>query len=157
MFRILFQLLPTRSDGVDWDDPSLHLGKRNGAGLYCWDCRVTLCTDGTDAIHLGKAVWLDTCPRCNKCKEDSYPSRFDRVAPETTALIAPAKPTGVAHCCSFTWAQDPHKALEVLNARPEELLVEDEYHTRFKSIDFLSMLNNMCPIHLEKSIGVRFS
>lgn len=36
------------------DDPKYHIGKRSAAGLYCWDCRITLCKGGESAIHRGQ-------------------------------------------------------------------------------------------------------
>ena len=28
------------------DNPKYHIGKRSAAGLYCWDCHITLCKGG---------------------------------------------------------------------------------------------------------------
>jgi hypothetical protein len=59
----------------------IHIGKRSAAGLYCFDCEVTLCKNGEDAIHQGSSGWYNTCPKCGK--------------------------VGLDTCTSFTWAIDP--------------------------------------------------
>lgn len=150
-----------RSKGFDEDDPKYHLGKRSGAGLYCWDCRVTLCSEGEESIHSGSNTFLSACPKCGKTEEDNIPSRFDRLA-DTEAEYVPEeadyrKPTGVAGCCSFTWAQDPDQALAIMMERPNEILVEDEYGRAYTGEEFLKLLDASCPVHIHKMIGQRFS
>jgi hypothetical protein len=174
-------VLPTgveiyRGTGLDRHDPNYHLGKRSAAGPYCWDCNITLCIQGNNRIHFSswknkEKEWYTACPKCKKCEEDNFPNRFERVTGEPQKVVAAnplmvelglnkpnrKRPTGVAGCSSFSWAQDPRKVLDVLKARPEELLVEDEYGQTYKGIDFLNMLDTQCPIHFEDSIGQQFS
>lgn len=43
------------------DDPAVHVGKRSAAGLYCWDCGVTLCKAGIQGVHSsGQPLLTDT-------------------------------------------------------------------------------------------------
>lgn len=44
-----WKTLPKEFKGKDnsEESPYIHIGKRSGAGLYCKDCGVTLCTRGT--------------------------------------------------------------------------------------------------------------
>lgn len=164
-------VLPTgktvyRSSGIDHMDPNYHLGKRSGAGFYCWDCRITLCKEGPEGIHKGsikddpRLRWFDACPKCGKTKQDNYPSRYDRVVDEEGARPEEDDyrvPTGVAYACSFSWAQDADMALNIMMERPEEVLVEDEYGRTYKGIEFVKMLHASCPIHLNHFVGQQFS
>lgn len=69
----------TKNEKIDHMDPEFHIGKRSAAGLYCWDCDITLCKDGKEFVHHvkkgiknGKTVPLDSidiygmeiCPTC---------------------------------------------------------------------------------------------
>ena len=89
------------------DDPETHIGKRSAAGLYCWDCKLTLCIGGEAKIHEGNSRWHKKCPKCGKepIKEGFENSAGGRELGFNTAKPAPK--TGAASCSSFSWAMKP--------------------------------------------------
>lgn len=143
--------------GYDDMDPDVHLGKRSGAGRFCWDCMVTLNKGGNAAIHMGRSDWHPACPKCNKTEKDNYPTRFDKVVDFEKEVVTDARPKGIAPCCSFSWAQDPDGVLIILKERPNEPLVIDEYDVPYTGMEFGMMLHNSCPVHFVDSVGTRFS
>ena len=52
------------------DEIDRHIGKRSAAGYFCWDCGLSLCAAGHDAVHNGKTVFLDKCPVCGQAKQE---------------------------------------------------------------------------------------
>jgi len=50
------------------ENPGILIGVRRSAGLYCWDCKLTLCKGGDEAIHKkgDDSLWHEKCPRCGK-------------------------------------------------------------------------------------------
>jgi hypothetical protein len=143
----------------DSEHPSIHLGKRSAAGLYCWDDDVTLCTAGNEGIHMGLAFHA-TCPVCGKGPEPFVAFREGPAAVELGfAKPNTARPTGVRGASSFTWAQDPAPALRACRSRrgrPKALIV-DEYGRDMTGPEFLEMLESNCPIQFTTSIGSWFS
>ena len=135
------------------DDPIWHIGKRSAAGMFCWDCGITLCEEGPGKIHSGRGNWFDSCPRCGKAKEKET---LDRSAPGrelgfNTGL--PQKKCGVKSCSSFTWAMSP-KNIESL--KPRQRGIEDEYGRKYTLLQFKKILEE-CPIQFHDSIGMEFS
>lgn len=125
-----------------WDEPDAtedrkHIGKRSGAGPYCWTCRRTMCVDGEAAVHLGRSAWYDKCPGCGATRE-ADPSTGQK---------------GLGYACSFTWAEEPDEVLTqcALEARA----VVDEYERRLTGREFLSMLKG-CPIWFLDLVGKEF-
>jgi len=73
---------------IDHMDPEFHIGKRSAAGMYCWNCGLTLCKDGEEFVHHNKkdvvdgktypadAVFADyrtvKCKECGQMKKLSY-------------------------------------------------------------------------------------
>lgn len=47
-----------------------HIGKRSAAGLYCWDCGITLCKDREAGNHLSESKWFEACHKCGKKREE---------------------------------------------------------------------------------------
>lgn len=48
-----------------WDEPDAtgdrkHIGKRSGAGAYCWTCKRTMCIDGEKVRKLAFAEIVDS-------------------------------------------------------------------------------------------------
>jgi len=134
-----------------------HIGKRSVAGLYCWDCKKTLCIDGLNHIHENwnptkhnKPRWFQNCPDCGATYNDN------NELPEATAIeLGFSKPTllpksGVGTCSSFTWAIEP---AQVLFHKGE---IEDEYKDWYSISEFLQMIETQCPIQFEL-IGETFS
>ncbi len=124
-----------------------HIGKRSAAGWYCWDCGITLCKDGNEAIHQGTSGWHKQCPECNTNipAETLVNSSAGRELGFNTD--PPQKKTGVASCSSFTWAISNSKL---------RCVVADEYGRTFTAEQFRAMLEE-CPIQYTQSIGREFS
>lgn len=146
--------IPVSVDGMD---PRIHIGKRSAAGLYCWDCGVSLCKGGEAGIHYSKHDWYDACPKCGKTRTPS-----DRIAGPVAVELGFAKPaqqrpSGVEGCASFSWAQDPERVRAICAARPSEALVVNEYGDESTGAEFLAMLEINCPVQSTEWIGVAFS
>ncbi len=131
-------------------DQQIHIGKRSAAGLFCWDCGISLHPHGHNEIHSGRSKMLGKCPVCDKkpqkeTLETSTSGRelgFNKNVPE--------KKTGVASCSSFTWAISPVKFSHFkINMR-----IEDEYSRIIKN--FSDVLSE-CPVKFFHSIGKQFS
>jgi hypothetical protein len=163
-----FYVTGHRYDG----DPQFHVGKRSAAGLYCWDCRVTLCAGGEDQIASGKSPWHETCPRCGKSQteetlEASSAGRelgFNKSEPEAK--------TGVRSASAFTWAMDGetfarilvpatecptcHQSLPAPGTEHPYEPICDEYGRLYTGEQFGAVLAE-CPIVFHAMVGVEFS
>jgi hypothetical protein len=127
------------------DDPKYHIGKRSAAGLYCWDCGVTLCKQGNEGIHESRSGWHEQCPICGKLpiKEGWDESSAGRELGFNKN--PPKQKNGVASCSSFTWARELGKVQRIV----------DEYGREFTRDAFLEMLKE-CPVQF-KLCGSFFS
>ena len=157
---------PKKADSMD---PEWHIGKRSAAGLYCWDCKRTLCRDGEARIHYsggrGNTLmangtadeWLKACPECGK----KYTPRKDMPTAAAVELVFASaragQPVGVHSCCSFSWAQPPLDVMTRCHRAGKRKCVEDEYGQKMSGIEFLDMLQANCPVRYTNSIGVCFS
>lgn len=134
-----------------------HLGKRSAAGLFCWDCGITLCKEGPEQVHKGhrphEDYWHKACPKCRK----RPPDRF-RLNSSLTPL-RPGEGVGVNSCCSWTWATDPTTLEELLWAALMETsfgkVIRNEYGEEFTYDEFLIVVRD-CPIHFTDNIGLEF-
>ena len=142
-----FYLIGHRCD----DSPEYHIGKRSAVGLYCFDCRQTLCKDGEAGIHTGKSEWHDRCPQCG-----CTPIK-ETLDQGTSGLeLGFAKPykknerAGVRSASSFTWAMNPYK---LIGRRK----VVDEYGRVYGIKKFKEQVLDNCPIQFFDSIGREFS
>jgi len=128
-----------------------HLGKRAAAGLYCWDCRVTLCREGESRIHTtpSQTGWYAACPSCGRAPEE------ERLVDSAAGCELGFKSTmpqpeyGVIGCASFSWAVEP-RSLETVEA------IVDEYGNKYTFHEFVVMLEE-CQIQHLDLIGVGFS
>lgn len=143
-----------------------HIGKRSAAGSYCWDCGITLCKGGNEAVHMGyrssahesgckgdlacMCGWHKTCPKCGKnlIKEDFNTSSAGRELGFNKSK--PKKKTGVATCSSFSWAINPEK-FKISQVQ----YVRDEYKRKYTRKEFQDVLSE-CPIQYTNSIRVAF-
>jgi len=128
------------------DGEKEHIGKRSGAGPYCWDCRRTLCIGGEYEVHQmsGRGSFFKECPGCGKSLSGSV-------------ISSKAPPSGVLSSCSFIWAINPEKAVFHLGQHARELCVEDEYGKKYSGAEFMIMLESQCPIRFFDRIGKEFS
>jgi hypothetical protein len=83
----------------DEEEIQHHIGKRSAAGPYCYECGTTLCSRGSDQVHMGRDMtnWLDECPSCGAKSSHRIPHEE----------IPPNHP--VRNCCSFTWTLFKHE------------------------------------------------
>jgi len=152
------------------DSPDFHIGKKSAAGLYCWDCGLTLCKAGGYGIHQGRGAddWHKICPKCHKAptEENLAQSAAGR---ELGFNKGPyQRKTGVASCSSFRWAMKP-SAFENARAKPRlfcpccnapfeapEKFIENEYGELFTLEEFEAILKE-CPVVFLDSVGTQFS
>lgn len=142
--------------GLTWpdpEDPQVHIGKRSAAGLYCWDCKRTLCNSGPSHVHFGSSNWAARCPTCGA--EPSREPLDESSAGLELGFAQPrqGRPTGVRSCSSFSWAQDPAAVRATCLARPDEPIIEDEYGRPHTCVGFLDMIEANCPLQFTHSIG----
>ena len=131
-------------------NPKYHIGKRSAAGLYCWDCGVTLCKWGEMGVHLGDSNWFKSCPKCGgkPIKEGLSDGSAGR---ELGFNKTPYKrKKGVASCSSFTWCMRPEEFFK------KNVIIWDEYRRSFTKDEFLKILDE-CPIQYSHLIGEWFS
>jgi hypothetical protein len=141
----------------DSGDPKYHVGKRSAAGLYCWDCGVTLCTGGEEGIHYSQHGWHDKCPQCGQERIDE--GVFGGAAGRELGFNkeTPQRKTGVQSCASFSWGIDrgdvEKKAKRIQRYRMHGIV--DEYGQGYTWEEFLQVLEE-CPVQSTRSIGVWF-
>lgn len=135
-----------------------HIGKRSAAGLYCWDCKMTLRRGGESLVHhsdygpfefKGRDMeWFEKCTKCGGSPRSEGISE-GALGRELGFNKTPyEKKTGVSSCSSFSWAIDP-KTLK-------SYIIKDEYGRRFTRAEFFQMLEE-CPIRFYDMIGKEFS
>lgn len=165
-----FYVAGYEQSGHDPMDPAVHIGKRSAAGRYCWDCRVTLCRDGTRGLHQSPRVprrpgedvgtlfarylaaqascWYECCPTCGAApsSETLATSAAGRELGFNDGPPAPRR--GVQSCSSFSWAMEPSRVEGIEQ-------IEDEYGRTYTRAEFLAVLDE-CPIQFTHSIGEWF-
>lgn len=148
-----------------------HIGKRSAAGMYCWDCGVSLCKRGAKYVHHGPSRgvrhhpdghvdwshyqedhdldWHKVCPKCGKAREEEADggTGFRELGFNKTT---PRKKTGVASCSSFSWAIAPESWPKLCRC------VWDEYGRKYTKAEFRQVLEE-CPIQFTELIGRDFS
>jgi hypothetical protein len=100
----------------DCDDTGnvlIHIGKRSAAGLYCYECGITLNKFGTDHLHdCNFSEWYEVCPICGR------------------------KGTPI---CSFRWTMLRQKWLieKLANEGCRQYLIVDENDEEYTPLEFL--------------------
>lgn len=122
------------------DKPIIHIGKINAAGLFCWDCGVSLCASGNHKVHCHQQWWLDECPICGQ-----------RPGKENSGNGSVSRKHGVKNCASFSWAISPSRFKD-LRETPN-LCIRNEYGELIE--DFQAILEE-CPIMFFDNIGKEF-
>lgn len=129
----------------------VHLGKRSSAGMYCWDCDLTLCKGGNTEIHEGRCEWFDRCPKCGRKVEEEN-IEDSSTGRELGFNRKPfGKKTGVKSASNFTWAIDPAKVYYF----SDDVKIQDEYDRNLTLQEFRDMLRE-CPLHFYGLIGKEF-
>jgi hypothetical protein len=152
------------------DSPEFHIGKRSAAGLYCWDCDVTLCLEGESGVH-HRSTWYDACPSCGRsaAKESLGVSAVGRELGFNKSQ--PQAKKGIGSCSSFSWAIELERLLQLaamlyqpdqvslpfLSPRVEspKYTIEDEYGGLYTLVKFRQILDE-CPIQFTHMIGQVF-
>ena len=132
----------------------IHIGKRSAAGLYCWDCGVTLCKGGKDKIHY-TSDWYDRCQVCGKEPEQEDLSESSVGRELGFNRSEHHQKTGVRSCSSFTWAVPAIRWKKIV-LQTQSKLVVDEYGDKY-TIEEFKMILEECPIRYTHSIGEDFS
>ena len=131
-----------------------HIGKRSAAGLFCWDCGITLCKNGIPAVHQGEYSWHNACPKCGKKHETKEAKASYLELGFTTPRKK--KPEGVESCSSFRWAINPDYVRKIIHRHLFKRVL-GEYGKSMSGRKFLKMIDNNCPIQYNDSIGEIFS
>lgn len=90
-----------------------HIGKRSGAGLYCYECGTTLNKFGTDHLHdCEYSEWYERCPICGR---------------EGSSI------------CTFRWTFMKHKWLieKLAGEGCRQYLIVDENDEEYTPLEFL--------------------
>ena len=151
-------------------DNPIHIGKRSAAGIYCWDCNITLAMGGNDKVHSSKTKFYTSCPSCGKVykRESISESSAGRELGFNKSVYQ--RKTGVSSCSSFTWAVDPDWFIEhckklslgISSELPKSIydkhikFIRDEYNDLFSYNEFIDLLKE-CPIQFLYLIGRDFS
>ncbi len=117
----------------------IQVGTRSPAGLYCWNCKITLCKGGIDSVRQRKFRdgWYDACPICGK---NSY-----AVIIIKTGKYSTRKKYGVAPCMSFTWA------IKKEQIPKNKRVIYDDYGNKWTMKEFNKMIEEECPIQFTNS------
>ena len=138
---------------IDTMDPEWHIGKRSAAGLYCWDCGITLCKTGNEDIHKSRSMFYEKCPKCGgKPHKEGWNSSGG-----LELGFAKTKDLGTSGVCSvssFSYAQDPNTVEQALK---EKKAVIDEYGRKYSALRFKKEVLCMCPVKYTASVGKWFS
>ena len=114
-----------------------HIGKRSGAGAYCFKCDVTLCKAGKGGVHYSGKEWFAACPKCGAKKDE--------------------KDSPVKYACSWSWAVTRVECRIWCEAHYNEFCVSDEYEKPYTGKQFLEEELAYCKIVYTNSIGTEFS
>ncbi|MCK9577864.1 MAG: hypothetical protein M0R51_18305, partial [Clostridia bacterium] len=97
------------------DNPKYHIGKRSAAGMYCYDCGITLCKGGESKVHFGTDEWYEECPNCGKKPENEDLEHSASGKELGFNNMSGVIKTGVKSCCSFTWARNIGKVKHIVD------------------------------------------
>lgn len=140
-----------------------HIGKRSAAGVWCWDCRISL-NDPVSGVyyrHQEDGSIQFTCPRCGKsANSKDLPFKpalrelgFDKSAPRAHS--------GVDGSCAFTWQVGAENCVslgvtrgDVYNALKKRKFVKNEYGDKLTIQEFWDMFKD---IILEREVTEEFS
>ena len=146
-----------------------HIGKRSAAGLWCWDCNITMCKGGVANLHAGFGAWHEKCPQCGQSKSEEALENSSAGRELGFNKSKPQKKTGIKSCCSFTWgiAGSFEKLTSLIKVRGSrecqschreyddpEKCIENEYGDLFTLGEFKEVLSE-CP-NQKELMGVVF-
>ena len=158
-------------------DKRIHIGKRSGAGQYCFKCNITLCKDGPLNVHhtkntIGEKIgWNDRCPICGDLPAYEVDYTIDYIDSGGITHLKTCKEihrnTNVHYACSFNWAVKPDKWKELVTVGAGKMTkclikagkwkcIKDENGKEYTTKEFENELK-ACPIYLTNNIGSEFS
>ena len=135
-----------------------HIGKRSAAGMYCWDCDLTLCKGGNNEIHFSSLAshdkkWHLQCPNCDAKQSEESLTKSSVGRELGFNKSEPKRKSGVASCSSFSWAMEPADYINLTMVK--DTFITDEYSHVLSIKDFEDVLKE-CPIRFYGSIGTEF-
>lgn len=124
------------------------IGVKRNAGLYCYDCSISMCQDITK-LHTAEAEWYDRCPKCGgrftKTKDEPL---SDEILGKSKKI---KKKRGINTCCSFEWYIDEGQ-LDDLSLR-KKTIVSTPGDTLLTAGQFKKILKLSCPIQYYARTG----
>jgi hypothetical protein len=130
-----------------------HIGKRSAAGMFCWDCGLSLCGAGHDEVHRS-AMFLPSCAVCGEVPQKESLTNGAMGRELGFNWSKPERKNGVASASSFSWAMSPGHFADLKIA--PNLHIENEYRS-ILTLDEFSWVLSECPIMFFHSIGMEFS
>ncbi len=124
-----------------------HIGKRSAAGIYCWDCGVSLASSSLRLLHSSVnecGYPLESCPICGKTKDKEDLSNNSAGRELGFNKSDPMRKKGVKSVSSFLWAVPAewfYNKFCVTNKK----IIKNEYGDKYTYIEFLCILRE-CPI-----------
>ena len=150
----------------DEDSPKWHLGKRSAAGLFCFDCDITLCMTGAEGVHYDKP-WYDACPNCGKKYEKEGLDKSSAGLELGFNKDAKALKEGVSTASSFSFAMDFIEIVAKLQKEfgeegkqfdENEKTITNEYGEEFSYVEFLELLTPIpTSLRFRRMLGQSFS
>lgn len=112
---------------------SVHIGKRQAAGLWCNNCDRSFCLSGGQYVHCTpRDAWSDQCPECGAVKGDGC----------------------VDYAFSFCWAQNQRHVMAAAMRNWDKHIAEDENGTLFTGAELLKQI--AAEINFDSSLGKEF-
>jgi len=156
---------PEKNDNGE-DNPEWHIGKRSAAGLFCFDCDITLCKSGAKGVHHDEP-WYDACPTCGKKYEREGLDKSSAGLELGFNKNPTAIKTGVSTASSFSLAMDFTQLVAKLQEEfgkkgkefdENEKTIVDEYGREYSYTEFLELLKPIPKdLRFRHSIGQHFS
>ena len=142
--------------------PEWHIGKRSAAGLFCFDCGLSLCLGGAKGVHQGKYEWHNECPNCGMTYKKEGLENSSAGLELGFNKDYKALKTGVSTASSFSFAmkwEDIDRNLEQKfdNDMTVKCII-DEYGREFSYTEFKDLILAI-PTDLQfyYSLGQKFS
>lgn len=159
------------------DSPRWHIGKRSAAGIFCFDCGISLGIGGNKYVHDSPPEWLknrfrdrmtefglgayDSCPLCGKSRSEEDLGSSSAGIELGFNKNQTEKKTGVRSASSFSFAmglQDLRSRIIEEGLVPQQKCVVDEYGRELTLQEFLDILDTIPPsLRFTELLGSEFS
>lgn len=150
----------SRQDVTEISIKKWHIGKRSGAGQFCFDCGVSLALGGNRFVHYDVQDYI-------RQRFPSLTGKYELEAYHKCPLCE--KPatggdegkTGVHYACSFTFAMglaEAKRRIEEECLKLTDPCVQDEYYREYTWQEFMDILDNIPhSLWFTDSLGTEFS